>query len=375
MENGIRTFLRGMIESGKVSGCAAAVVRGNEVVFREFMGTADAKRKNPVTERTAFRLASMTKPVTAAAVLLCCREHGVQLTDPVCRYLPEFSEMYLAQKNGNGFERGEKVHTPITLLHLLTHSSGLGSGPAGDWQFVRVQPQGNDTLAQSVSRYSNVYLDFVPASAQLYSPILGFDVLARVVEAVAGMNYADFVRDRIFRPLQMQSTTYRISDFCAEDLAETTRSENGVLSGSAPKTNFGDFPENYTGGGAGLISTLDDYVRFACMLLQGSNGESGGVLTPAEIAAMRKPYLSHAIEGICEIFNWGLGVRALEAQNEYQPLSVGSFGWSGAYGTHFWVDPVRNCTAVYMHNSETFGGAGAPHTFAFEQAVMQTLNH
>ena len=88
---------------------------------------------------------------------------------------------------------------------------------------------------------------------------------------------------------------------------------------------------------------------------------------------MSRPQLSKEIEGISDFYNWGLGVRALAAQCEWQPLPAGSFGWSGAYGTHFWVDPAGGAVAVYMHNSRTFGGAGAPHTLEFERLVCEAL--
>lgn len=369
---GIRDFMREMVESGKISGCAAAVYRRGECLFREFVGYGDAKKTMPLGKDSVFRLASMTKPVTAAAALVCRQRGLLRLDAPLCEYLPEFSRMFLARKTENGFERGEAAKTPVTLLHLLTHSSGLGSGPAGDFQYSSVKPREGDTLASTVNRYAGVWLDFEPGSAQMYSPVLGLDTVARVVEIVSGEPYGDFVQKNIFAPLHMDHTSYRLEDFEKKNIVLSCACHDGVLEDFETLHNFDDFPAGYTGGGAGLLSTLDDYSKFAEMLRRGTAG-GGEILTKESVGLMKKPWLDDTIEGMCDIFNWGLGVRALRAQSEAQPLSKGSFGWSGAYGPHFWVDPEKQVSAVYMHNSLTYGGAGAPHTLCFEKEVMKAL--
>ena len=368
----LHEFMRGMTESMQISGCAAAIYRRGECLFREFVGYGDAKKTMPLGKDSAFRLASMTKPVTAAAALICRQRGLLRLDAPVGEYLPEFSRMFLARKTENGFARGEAAKTPVTLLHLLTHSAGLGAGPAGDFQYHSVKPREGDTLASAVNRYAGVWLDFEPGSAQMYSPVLGLDTVARVVEIVSGEPYGDFVRKNIFAPLDMKNTSYRLEDFEKKNIVLSCASRDGALEEFETLHNFDDFPAGYTGGGAGLLSTLDDYVKFAEMLRRGAAGE-GEILTKESVNLMKKPWLSDSIEGVCDIFNWGLGVRALRAQSDAQPLSEGSFGWSGAYGSHFWVDPEKQVSAVYMHNSLTFGGAGAPHTLRFEKEVMKAL--
>lgn len=170
----------------------------------------------------------------------------------------------------------------------------------------------------------------------------------------------------------MDHTSYRLEDFEKKNIVLSCACHDGVLEDFETLHNFDDFPAGYTGGGAGLLSTLDDYSKFAEMLRRGSAG-GGEILTKESVGLMKKPWLDDTIEGMCDIFNWGLGVRALRAQSEAQPLSKGSFGWSGAYGPHFWVDPEKQVSAVYMHNSLTYGGAGAPHTLRFEKEVMKAL--
>lgn len=356
----------------KISGCCAAVYQNGENVFRNFCGYANLERGVPVSENTLFRLASMTKPITAVAALLCMEEGLLRPDTPVCEPLPEFSHMYLACTENGGLTRGSAAENKILLRHLLTHSSGLGSGASGDLQYDSLKPREGDILASAVPRYAACLLEFVPGTAQAYSPVFGFDVVARMVELASGLPYADFLRKKIFQPLGMHSATYELGERQRADCAVTYRSEGGKLSAEPLEHNFDTFPAGYTGGGAGLLCTLADYCRFACELLDAYYGE-GRVFSERLVREMSVARFSTDVAGIFDFFNWGYGVRVVQAINDIQVLTPGSFGWSGAYGTHFWVDPVRRAVAVYMHNSSTYGGAGAPHTQAFERAVMQGL--
>ena len=363
----IEKYLTEMISARKIAGCAATVWQKGKCVFRAFKGTLDGE--HAVGEHSAFRLASMTKPITAVAVLLCVQDGLLKLTDPISAYLPAFFELWVAKKTEKGYIKGERAK-PVTIWNLLTHTSGIGSGEAGNAQYDVFKPREGDTLASAVDRYAGILLDFQPGSAQMYSPVMALDIAARIVEVVSGKPYDEFLKERIFRPLGMEETSYRLTDYRKEDLALTCKHEDGKLIAEPLLYNFNTFPAGYTGGGAELLSTLDDYCRFAEMLRRVHAGGEG-ILSPALVREMATPQLDGSYAGVTLIFNWGLAVRTLSAQTDDQPLSVGSFGWSGAYGTHFWVDPSKQLVAVYMHNSATYGGAGAPHTYAFERAVMK----
>lgn len=356
-------FLNEMVPR-KVAGCAAIIHRGGKCVFRGFAGMARAG--TPVNEHTAFRLASMTKPVTAVAALLCIQDGLLRLDDPVSEYLPAFHGMRLAELS-DGELRAGGTQDDFTLRQLLTHSAGVGAGKAGDLQYPTFKPKTD--LSASVAGYSQMLLDFRPGSAQMYSPIIGFDIVARLVETVSGTPYEEFLQRRVFGPLGMKETSYRLSRFKEEDIASTYREDGGKQIEEPTTSNFDDFPPDYTGGGAGLMTTADDYARFAEMLRRARNGEDA-ILSRESALELSRPQLDESMEGICPIFNWGLGVRVLSLQTEWQPLPATSFGWSGAYGTHFFVDPADDLTAVYLHSSSTYGGSGAPHTVAFERAVM-----
>lgn len=361
------------IESGKIAGACALVCKNGEPVFCCYEGFTGADRKIKISENSAFRLASMTKPITATAVLICIEKGLLRLNDKVRDFIPGFDDLHVAEKKGDEWVKGEKAND-ITVFQLLTHSSGIGCGEIESAEFEKVKPREGDTLASATARYGQTLLAFQPGAAQAYSPVMGFDLLARIVEVVSRIPYGEFLKREIFTPLNMNSTSYRLTDFNAENLVHSCSYDNGVLSGSVPENNFGDFPVGYTGGGAGLISTLSDYGRFANELLRCYRG-GDGILSQKSAVMMGTPQLDEkTIAGVYDFFNWGFGVRAMRARYEWQPLPAGSYGWSGAYGSHFWVDPANGVTAVYMHNSSSFGGAGAPHTLAFERAVTEDLS-
>lgn len=205
--------MREMVESGKISGLRSrglpprgmSVPRIRRIRRREKNDASRQRQRFPprLDDQARHCGGGARLPPEGASAAGCA----------LCEYLPEFSRMFLARKTENGFERGEAAKTPVTLLHLLTHSSGLGSGPAGDFQYSSVKPREGDTLASTVNRYAGVWLDFEPGSAQMYSPVLGLDTVARVVEIVSGEPYGDFVQKNIFAPLHMDHTSYRLEDF------------------------------------------------------------------------------------------------------------------------------------------------------------------
>lgn len=328
----IEATLRADMDSGKVGAAVMAVRQKGKLVYQGLFG-------ENVTEKTVFRMASMTKPVTAAAVLVLIDRGLVQLHDPVSKYLPGFHP------------------DKITLFHLLTHSSGLGSRELGMEQHEKRPRESAVSLAAAVEYYKDLPLAFEPGTAPDYSPIFGFDVLARVVEVVAGMPYEVFLKKEICDPLGMVDTAFAPN---AEQWGRLIPMHDRVdgKSVTVPMPEncvFEDFPVSYCAGGAALISTLDDYGKFAEMLLN----RGGNVLSAEAVAQMG----SHQYD------IWGLGVRVAYDDTVFAPLPRGCFGWSGAYGTHFWVDPANEITAVYMKNSRYDGGSGAVTAHQFELDV------
>lgn len=343
------------LESGRVGGVAMVVQQQGKLVYQGLFG-------KHVANNTLFRLASMTKPVTAVAVLLLIDRGQVGLYDPVSRYLPSFGVRETARVDTKGNLR---ILAPgkaeMTIFHLLTHSSGLGSRVLGEWQQAHRPTGSMVSLQAAVEYYSTLSLAFEPGTAPDYSPIFAFDVLARLVEVVAGQPYDRFLEREIFRPLGMRDTTFAPSPAQWQRMIPMHDYADGQGRSVPMPENciFENFPTTYFAGGAGLASTLDDYGKFAQMLLS----QGGGLLSPGIVRTMGMPQYNM----------WGLGVRAAGNDEIFAPLPAGCFGWSGAYGTHFWVDPVNEITAVYMKNSRYDGGAGARTACQFEGDVYGAL--
>ena len=227
-------------------------------------------------------------------------------------------------------------------------------------------------LREAVEHYSRSALDFEPFSAQFYSAIFGFDVLARIVEIVSGMQYNDFIRENILEPLGMDDTTFTPTDEQRGRLIPM----HDYVDGKAVAVDFpvgGMFeglPLAYFMGGAGLAATMSDYSRFADMLLNYGEYNGKRIISRELVEAMGTPHVPHEIMPYSE--RWGLGVRVI-VDDEYKRLPVGSYGWSGAYGTHFWVDPENKITAIYMKNSRFDGGSGAETAAHFEEDVTNSF--
>ncbi len=360
------------ISAGRVGGCCAMVAQDGEVLYEGFYGN-EAIGVN-VDEKTIFRLASMTKPVTSVATLICIDRGLVALDDKVSKFIPGFAKMQIGRMNENGeLEIVGDAEKEITVLHLLTHSSGLGSGDVGNYALSKMSREKEHSLLEyAVEHYSHSALDFEPFSGQFYSAIFGFDVLARIVEIVSGMPYNEFVEKEIFKPLGMVDTTFTVSDEQYARVIPMHTFENDTP-GTCELARGGMFeglPVTYFMGGAGLASTMRDYHKFAQMLLCGGEYNGVRILSKEMVEKMSTPQLPRELMPYSE--RWGLGVRVI-VEEEYQRLPVGAYGWSGAYGTHFWIDPVNNITAIYLKNSRYDGGSGAETAAQFERDVSASF--
>lgn len=358
------------IAGGMVGGVAVMVLQQGEVAHESYFSSENLGIS--VTEDTQFRMASMTKPITGAAILILLDRGLVTLTDPVSKYIPGFASMKLGKEENGKIGILKESSVEITILHLLTHSSGLGSGPIGNLYSAKRPGTSIRNLKEAVDYYETVLLDFEPGTAQAYSGVFAFDVLARIVEVVTGMTYEVFLRKELFEPLGMVNTTFAPNADQWDRMIPMHTYDNGCgkVVNFPANSIFEGFPTTYTAGGAGLTSTLADYIRFAQMLLNKGGFEGKQILRPETVALMATPQLPESIMPGNEI--WGLSVRVI-TKPEYEYLPVGTFGWSGAYGTHFWVDPENEIVAVYLKNSRYDGGSGAHTGLMFERDVHLSL--
>ncbi|MBO5066273.1 MAG: serine hydrolase [Clostridia bacterium] len=366
----IEKAARDDFDNNKVFGSAYCVIQDGKVIYKKCFGNTSVDSSEAVTGSTIFRLASMTKPVTAMAALILVDRGLLSLSDKVSEYLPEFRDVRITKitESKSLIDLG-KAQNDITVCNLLTHTSGIGSDPLKE---ETMTDKDKKSITDSVNFYSRIGLDFEPGTKQQYSGVGAFNVLAKIIETVAGDNYQCFLQKEIFEPCGMLNTTF-VPD------KEQWRSmiamhnkvdeKNSVVETEEDKI-FADYPcTNYLGG-AGLVSTLDDYIKFATMLLNNGKTSAKRIISEKTFKLLHTPFVSEEIMPGSE--RWGLGVRVI-VNEDYKNLPVGAFGWSGAFGTHFWVDPTNKIAAVFMKNSLFDGGAGNESARNFEKAVNDSL--
>jgi CubicO group peptidase (beta-lactamase class C family) len=380
----IRETVQRHIDAGNITGAVTLVSRRGRVAHFEAQGLADLESKKPMTRDTIFRLASMTKPITAVAVMMLVEEGKIRLSDAVSKFIPEFKEMKVAMARQATSLAGQVQPAPepevnivpasreITILDMLTHTSGLVSGGMGARQAQKLAPRGpNDALAQYVPRLASVPLDFQPGSEWAYSGGAAPDVLGRIVEIASGMTYDQFLQKRLFEPLGMRDTLFYPPDDKRPRLVTLYRRDAKGLVRNPNQEGMSS--RVYFSGGGGLMSTAEDYLQFAQMLL------NGGVLNGRRILGPRTVELM-ASNQVGDMFNGKLGRPAkgmgfgLLMQVVLDPvasglrLASGSYGWDGAYGTQVWVDPKDKMVRIIMMQTQT------PQLQRdFENAVMQAI--
>jgi len=357
------------IESGRVGGAAVSVTQDGQSIYKECFG--NEKIGIRVSENTMFRMASMTKPITTVAILLLVDRGDLELDTPISDFLPAFKQMYVGCIKQDIIERVKPARTLITIRHLLSHTSGLGSGPVGEYISTRILAGERKKLAQVVDCYAKNPLDFEPYTSQAYSGIHAFDVLGRIVEIVSGLTYDKFLKKELFYPIGMVDTTFTPVMEQWNRIIPMHSYENGIgVVVDSPKTVFDGISNTCFSGSAGLASTLNDYQKFASMLLNYGCCNGRQLISEKLIREMATPQLPHSI--MCGSEVWGLGVRVITGES-YADLPCGAYGWSGAYGTHFWIDPVNRITAIYLKNSRYDGGACALTARHFEKDVNAAL--
>jgi CubicO group peptidase (beta-lactamase class C family) len=253
----------------------------------------------------------------------------------------------------------------VTVRDLLTHTSGVVSGTMSNFEERKVSATPRDALADYIPRLGRVPLEFQPGARWAYSAGAGFDVLSRVVEVASGMPIDQFVKQRIFDPLEMKDTTYIPPSGNPRLATLYSRTGDGLRKSNDP----GFMNGVYFSGGGGLFSTAEDYAQFALMLVNGGQLNGKRLLSPRLVELMGTVFAPDTLPGRPRGESYGLSVRVLTdpvARNSF--LSEGSFGWSGLFGTHFWVDPKERVIGVLMAQTSVPGIRED-----FENAVMQSI--
>ena len=355
LTSAIDAMMEKHLADGWVTSESVQIICKDKVVYRSDRGYENYTEKRPLKGNSLFRMASMTKPVITVCVMLLVEEGKIDIEDPIEKYMPVFKDMQVAEFDAEGNRIG--IHPsprPITIHDLLSHSNGLLSGMHQDKLECNMEFPPNCILADKIEHWANSYLAFDPGTQTDYSWLIAFDVLARLVEMLSGMTIAEFAQKRIFDPLEMTDSTFHPTEEQWNRAVEVCVA-NGE--GKFEPQNWMDrqilwmCPVSYESGAGGLVSSIDDYSRFAHMLC--NDGISCGVRIMKEETArmMHTLLLPSNIPGNSEYETWGLGVRVItKTKGKEIPMLPGVFFWSGAYATFFWCDPDRQMIVVFGTN-------------------------
>ena len=364
----MRQMIQWRIDAGELAGAVSLVARRGRIAYFEAQGMADLASGKPMAKDTLFNIASMSKPVTAVAVLMLVEQGRVHLTDPVSRHLPAFRGMKVAIAQPSAGPAVKFTIVPaareITVQDLLTHTAGLASGPMS--KSVVPRRETDETLAAYTARLALSPLEFQPGTRWGYSPA-GYDALGHLIEKVSGMEFDAYLKRRILEPLAMHDTFFFVPEDKKPRQATIYRHRDGRLENWA---NANGAIAEISGAG-GHTTTAGDYLAFLQMLLNGGQWNGKRLLSLRSVERMMSPQAPDTLPGRRIGEAWGLGVTVLTNGNAHgSPLSVGSVSHGGNFGTYFWIDPKEKLTAILMTQT---AARGSSLVGDFQKAVMQSL--
>lgn len=375
------------VRNGFLPGVSTALLRGRQVVDRFVHGWADVQAREPLREDHIFRIFSNTKLVTSCAVLLLVEEGKLGLDDPVERYLPALGRRQVLRPGATRIDDVQPAAAAITVRHLMTHTSGLSYGlfDPGTPLFQAYAAAGVHhpalSNAQFVDRLAALPLAFEPGTQWEYS--LATDVLGHLVEVIAGQRLGEFFARRIFEPLGMADTAFRLTPaqqarlaalYVGVDLLDPTKPGLKPLP-NVPYPGAYAVPGLRESGGGGLASTLGDMVRLLQALMP---GDGPGLLRPDTLARMNR---NQSAPGLCVQFPnmptnpgrvFGLGSSVLTMPGPLDPPDASDeVSWGGIAGTIWWLNPRLNTAGVLM--TQRYMGFGNPYTFEFKRQAYRAL--
>jgi CubicO group peptidase (beta-lactamase class C family) len=362
--------LSGMVTDGRAAGVSALIWKDGREVYFGTAGYADREPKRPVRRDTLVQIWSMTKPVTGTAFMQLWEQGRFGLDDPLAKYLPEFAGVKVfAGMDAAGNPILREPSRPILIRDILRHTAGFayGDGPTyPEKMFAKADPLGlQNDLPEFGRRLAAVPLMYDPGTQWRYSAAV--DVQALLVQKLSGMPFEDYVRSHVLDPLGMKETAWtQPQERFARLSAAYTKGPDGKLQRMKDedirRMNFS--PRKLTMGGAGLVSSIDDYMRFARMLL--NRGTLGGVriLKPSTVKLMSTDQLDPRVTERLWLpgkgnggFGFDFFVRTGQPKGPAENRgAVGEFFWDGAWSTLFWVDPANNLAAVFLVQTAPFDG-------------------
>jgi CubicO group peptidase (beta-lactamase class C family) len=357
-------FLQQYVDSNRIGGAVALVLRDGDVVYERAAGWADREAGRRMTPDAMFRIASQTKALTSVAIMMLVEEGKIALSNPVSQFIPAYARTTVAIRSDSGRQIVLAMRR-ITIRDLLTHTAGIsygvdsllaplyaakGLGPEAGFGWYTADK--DEPICATMERLATLPFMRQPGDAWVYG--YSTDILGCVVERASGVPLDEFIRARITRPLGMTDTHFYVPTsqrqrlvavYATDSLNHATRAPDG----SRGQGHYVDGPRRSFAGGAGLVSTARDYARFLQMLLNG--GELNGVrlLSPKTVDLMTSNQVGALFNANGQGFGFGFSINEkLGVDNT--TMSVGTYGWGGAYGSQYRVDPKERVVLVFMIN-------------------------
>lgn len=360
--SGMDALLSAAVDTRETLGVTAMVFKDGGRVYQNSFGVVDVDTQRPAAPDTVYRIYSMTKPITSAVIMSLVEEGKVTLSDPVSKYIPELANMQVASLSANGTPELKPQILPMTVEDLMLHRAGMGYGIYGPinpvealWEKAGLFTPDED-LSVKMEKISKLPLVVQPGEGWYYS--YSIDVLGHIAERVTGMRLSAIMQERIFTPLGMNETGFFVrEDQAARFATNYTLHADGkfVLQDRASESPFLKAPK-YQSGGGGLVSTMDDYAKFAQAMLQGGVLGDERILQEATVTTMMT---NHLDDDDKYFFPWdrdgqirfGYGGNVVvkdSPEGSFDGYSVGQWGWSGMARTHFFIDRPNKAFGIIM---------------------------
>ncbi|MCD8348205.1 MAG: beta-lactamase family protein [Lachnospiraceae bacterium] len=355
-------FLEELVTYGP-AGCGCAVAQDGKILYENYYGYADMDNQVPITADSVYRQFSTTKIIIVTAAMILFERGKFLLTDPISEYFPEWKDTMVADTQEDGSVIIRPVKRPIQVQDCFNMAMGIGYGGEDYTHKMAAKVRedlkamkGKYTLRDDIRAMSKVPIQFDPGTRWLYG--FGHELVAGLIEVTSGMTVGEFLKKKIFEPLQMDSTGYRYFGNIRERMVTVYhRDETGNrISIDGPMDDLHEPDAVYEGGGAGLFSTVGDYLKFSQMMACGGEYKGEHIIGRKTIDLMRQNRLNEQqlkdfhsgpyLDG----YGYGLGVRTLMDPARGNNASVGEFGWTGMAGTYVSIDPAEKVSIVYMHN-------------------------